>query len=99
MLTGKLHFEHLALTIVDDLIGRFNLIKERFYLSESLTAGVILRIGANDPPGGGKFICKFASKERVILGRLGNNFGIRLRSVQRAEPAFKRKTTSKPKFM
>ena len=32
MLTGELHVEHLALAIVDDLIGRLNLIQERLYL-------------------------------------------------------------------
>jgi len=99
MLTGELHVEHLALTIVDDLIGRFNLIQERLYLGERLTAGCVLRIAANDASGSGKFVCKFASKKRVVLGRLGNNFGIWLRSVQRAEPTFKRKTPSKPELM
>ena len=76
MLTGELHVEHLALTIIDDLIRRFDLIQQRRYLGQRLTARCILRIGANDAPGSGKFLCKFASKKRVILGGLGNNFGI-----------------------
>ena len=99
MLTGELHVEHLALTIVDDLIGRFNLIQKRLYLGERLTAGCVLRIAANDASGRGKFVCKFASKKRVILGRLGNNFGIRLGGVEGSEPTFKRKTPSKPELM
>jgi hypothetical protein len=99
LLTGALHVEHLALTIVDDLIGRFNLIQERFYLGKGLTAGCVLWIGANDVPGSGKFLCKFATKKRVVLGRLGHNFGIWLSSVQGAEPTFKRKTPPKPEVM
>src|SRR5438445_10980738 len=99
MLTGELHVEHLALTIVDDSIGRFNLIQERLYLGERLTAGCVLRIAANDASGSGKFVCKFASKKRVVLGRRGNNFGKRLGGVQGSEPTFKRKTPSKPELM
>src|SRR5947208_15291937 len=96
MLTGELHVEHLALTIVDDSIGRFNLIQERLYLGERLTAGCVLRIAANDASGSGKFVCKFASKKRVVLGRRRNNLGKRLSSVQRAERPHKRKTPTKP---
>src|SRR4029077_4820413 len=99
MLTGELHFEHLALAVIDDLISRFNLIQERLNLGERLTAGCVLRIGANDTSGSEKFVCKFASKEVVIFGRLGDNFGIWLSSVQGAEPTFKRQTPSKPKLM
>src|SRR4029453_3460855 len=99
MLTGELHVEHLALTIVDELIGRFNLSQERLNLGERLTAGCILRVGANDASCSRKFLCKFASKKRVILGRLSNNFGIWLSSVQGAEPTFKRKAPSKSELM
>src|SRR4030095_17119806 len=99
MFTGPLHVEHLALTIVDDLIGWFNLIKEDLYLGERLTACCVLRVGANDASGSGKVVCEFARKKRVALGRLGHNFGIWLRSVQGAEPTFKRKAPSKPELM
>ena len=99
MLTGELHIEHLPLTIIDELIGRFNLIQERLNLSERVTASCILRIGANNASGRRKFLCEFASKECVIRSRLSNNFGIWLSSVQGAEPTFKRQTPSKPEFM
>jgi hypothetical protein len=48
--TRALHVEHFALAIIDDLIGRFDLIQERLYLSERLTARCILRIGLNEAP-------------------------------------------------
>src|ERR1044072_4678644 len=99
MLTGALHVEHLALTIVVDLIGRFDLIQERFHLSERLTARCVLRIALNDAPGSGKFLCKFATKKGVVLGRLGHNFGIWLSSVEGAEPTFKGKAPSKPELV
>src|SRR4030095_11035008 len=99
MLTGELHVEQLALAVVGDLISWFNLVQECFYLSESLAAGVVLRIGINDPPGRGKFLCEFAAKKRVVLGCLGHNFGIWLRSVQGSEPTFKGQAPSKPEFM
>src|SRR6266498_2864754 len=99
MLTGQLHVEYLALTIIDELIGRFDLIQERLNLSERLTAGRILWIDANDASSSRKFLCKFASKKRVILGRLGHNFGIWLSGVQGAEPTLKRKAPSKSELM
>src|ERR1700745_915216 len=99
MLTGELYVEYLALTIVEDLIARFNVIQERLNLRERLTAGCILRIGANNASGSRKFLCKFASKNCVILSRLSNNFGIWLSSVQGAEPTFKCKAPSKSELM
>ena len=99
MLTGDLHVEHFALTVIDDLISRLDLIQQRRDLGQCLTARRILWIGANDVPGGGKFVCKFTSKKRVILGGLGNNFGIGLRSVQGAKTTLKRKTSSKAELM
>jgi len=99
MLTGDLHVEHFALTVIDDLISRLDLIQQRRDLGQCLTARCILWIGANDAPGSGKFVCKFTSKKRVILGGLGNNFGIGLRSVQGAKTTLKRKTSSKAELM
>src|SRR5262245_39265864 len=99
MLTVELNVEHLALAIIDNLIGRFDLIQERRHLGQGLTARCILRIGANDASRSGEFLCKFASKKRVIFGRLRNNFRIWFVSVQGAEPTFKRKTPSKPELM
>ena len=47
----------------------------------------------------GKFVCKFASEERVILSCLGNNFPIWLGRVQGAKPTFKREAPSKPELV
>src|SRR5262252_2538091 len=99
MLTRPLHVKHLALAITDDLIGRFDLVQKRLYFGECLTPGRILRIGVNDPSRRRKFVSKFAGKKRVILSRLGDNFAIWLRSVQGAEPTFKRKAPSQPELM
>ena len=48
MLTGELHVQHFALAIIEDLIGRFDLIQKRRYLSERVTAGRVFRLGLND---------------------------------------------------
>ena len=95
MLTGELQVEDLALTIIDDLIGGFNLIQKGLDLGERFASGHVLWIGVYNLSGSGKFVFKFASKKRVILGRLGNNFAIRLSSVQGSEPPFKRQAASK----
>src|SRR6266480_2675772 len=99
MLTGQLHVDHLALTSANYLIGGFNLIQQGLDLGQRFAPGCVLRIATNNASGGGKFVREFAGKKRVILGRLSNNFLIRLSCVQGSEPTFKRHAASKSELI